>query len=99
MSGARPNMPPVALPRFPRSCERIWRGGGRLHERGYPTRGVDFIIPGDLAGEGFGIRDPQTGACHMTGNQAQKWGPRYMTPAVNSVADNYDGYASLRGAT
>jgi hypothetical protein len=47
----------------------------------------------------FGIRDPQTGACHMTGNQAQKWGPRYMTPAVNSVADNHDEYADLRGAT
>jgi excisionase family DNA binding protein len=74
-----------------------WRA--RLHDRGYPTRGVDFIIPGDLAGEGFGIRDPQTGACHMSGNQAQKWGPRYLTPAVNSVAENHDGYASLRGAT
>ncbi len=63
-----------------------WRE--RLRERGYPTRGVDFIIPGDLAGEGFGIRDPKTGACHMSGNQAQKWGPRYLTPAVNSVAEN-----------
>ena len=74
-----------------------WRE--RLRERGYPTRGADFIIPGDLAGDGFGIRDPQTGACHMTGNQAKKWGPRCLAPAVNSVADNHDGYASLRGAT
>lgn len=74
-----------------------WRE--RLRERGYPTRGVDFIIPGDLAGEEFGIRDPQTGACHMSSNQAKKWGPRYMAPAVNSVAENHDGYASLRGAT
>jgi integrase len=74
-----------------------WRA--RLREYGRPTRGVDFVIPGDLAAEAFGIRDPQTGACHMTGNQAQKWGPRYMTPAVNSVVDNQDGYANLRGAT
>jgi hypothetical protein len=35
----------------------------------------------------------------MTGNQAQKWGPRYLTLAVNSVANNHDGYANLRGAT
>lgn len=35
----------------------------------------------------------------MSGNQAKRWGPRYMMPAVNSVADNHDGYASLRGAT
>jgi hypothetical protein len=35
----------------------------------------------------------------MTGNQAQKWGPRYLTPAVNSVADSQAGYVKLRGAT
>jgi hypothetical protein len=35
----------------------------------------------------------------MSGNQAKKWGPRYMTPAVNSVAESQDGYANLRGAT
>jgi hypothetical protein len=74
-----------------------WRA--RLREHGYPTRGVDFVIPGDLVGEGFGIRDPRTGAWHMSGNQAKKWGPRYMTPAVDSVADSQDGYANLRGAT
>ena len=85
------------LPALLREDLAWWRA--RLHERGYPTDGVDFIIPGDLAGEGFGIRDPRTGACHMSGNQAQKWGPRYMTPAVNSVAENHDGYASLCGAT
>jgi integrase len=43
-----------------------WRE--RLREGGYRTRGVDFIIPGDLAGEEHGIRDPDTGACHMSGN-------------------------------
>jgi hypothetical protein len=74
-----------------------WRGC--LRESGYPTRGVDFIIPGDLVGKCFGIRDAMTGACHMSSNQAKKWGPRYLKPAVDSVADNQDGYASLRGAT
>ena len=48
-----------------------WRE--RMRERGYPTRGVDFIIPGDLAGEEFGIRDPKTGACHMSGNGGLIW--------------------------
>ena len=74
-----------------------WRA--RLGECGHPARGVDFIIPGDLAGKGFGIRDAMTGACHMSSNQAKKWGPRYLKPAVDSVADNQDGYANLRGAT
>lgn len=74
-----------------------WRA--RLREHGYSTRAVDFVIPGDLASEEWGIRDPGTGACHMSSNQAKKWGPRYMTPAVSAVADNQDGYANVRGAT
>ena len=49
-----------------------WRS--RLRQHGYPTRGVDFVVPGDLAGEGFGIRDPRTGAWHMSGNQAKSGG-------------------------
>lgn len=71
----------------------------RLRDAGYPTRGVDFIIPGDLANEEFGIRDRQTGACHMSSNQAKKWGPRYLALAVSAVADSRDGYVNLRGAT
>jgi integrase len=66
-------------------------------ECGYRTRGVDFVIPGDLAGD-HGICDPRTGACHMSGNQAKKWGLRYMTPAINALAQSDARYANLRGA-
>jgi integrase len=53
-TGRAPKVPPLL-----REDLAWWRA--RLHERGYPTREVDFIIPGDLAGEEFGIRDPKTG--------------------------------------
>jgi integrase len=85
------------IPELLREDLAWWRA--RLREHGYPTRSVDFIIPGDLAGEKHGIRNPETGACHISSNQAQKWGPRYLRPAVNSVADDQDGYGNLRGAT
>jgi integrase len=85
------------VPALLREDLQWWRT--RLREHGYSTRGVDFVIPGDLASEEWGIRDPRTGACHVSSNQAQKWGPRYLKPAVNSVADNQDGYANVRGAT
>lgn len=87
----------VKVPSLLREDLLWWRA--RLREFGYPSRGVDFVIPGDLAGKDYGVRDARTGACHVTGNQAQKWGPRYLTPAVNSVADSQAGYVNLRGAT
>lgn len=71
----------------------------RLQDAGYPTRSVDFVIPGDLTGKAFGIRDKRNGACHMTSNQAKKWGPRYLAPAVSTVAQSHHEHASLRGAT
>ena len=74
-----------------------WRALLRRH--GYAARDADFVIPGDLAGRGHGIRDPRTGACHMSVNQAQKWGPRYMRPAVDAVAENDAAFAKIAGAT
>jgi integrase len=75
----------------------VWRALLRQHR--HPAREVDFIVPGNLAGDEHGIRDPDTGACHMSRNQAQKWGPRYMTPAVNTVADHSAAFANIVGAT
>ena len=74
-----------------------WRA--LLRSANYPTCDFDFIVPGNLAGEQHGIRDTRTGACHMTSNQAKKWGPRYLEPAVNAVAEQHEAYANLRGAT
>ncbi len=75
----------------------IWRA--LLRQHGYPTRDVDFIIPGDLTGSHNGICDPDTDARHMSSNQAQKWGPRYMKPAVDAVANAYTEFAKVTGAT
>jgi integrase len=79
--------------------EDLERWRALLRAAGYPVRGVDFVVPGDLAGGWYGIRDTRTGACHMTSNQAKKWRPRYLTPAVNAVAEKHDAYVNLRGAT
>ncbi len=87
----------VNVPSLLREDLVLWRA--QLQEFGYRTHGVDFVIPGDLASKEFGLRDQTTGACHMTSNQAQKWGPRYLRPAINAVASNQDGYINLRGAT
>jgi hypothetical protein len=35
----------------------------------------------------------------MSSNQAQKWGPRYMKPAVDAVANAYTEFAKVTGAT
>jgi integrase len=75
----------------------LWRA--LLRQTGHRAEEVDFIVPGDLTGKERGIRDPGTGACHMSRNQAQKWGPRYMTRAVTSVADHTAGFAQIMGAT
>jgi hypothetical protein len=55
-----------------------WRS--TLQTIGHPVRGLDFI-PGDLAGPEHGARDPRTGACHFSENQARAWGQRFFTPA------------------
>lgn len=69
-----------------------------LEDFGYPVRGLDFIIPGDLAGREHGTRDPRTGACHFSENQARAWGERFFTPAVQNAAEQPELFAIL-GAT
>lgn len=75
----------------------LWRALLRAHGRAADD--TDFVIPGDLTGAGHGIKDATTGARHMSSNQAKKWGPRYMTPAVESVAAKHAAFAAIAGAT
>jgi integrase len=73
-----------------------WREALRLS--GHPARDVDFIIPGDLANTRHGVRDPRTGACHVSKNQADTWGRKFFTPAVRKVAEQPEFFHIL-GAT
>ncbi|HXN37590.1 MAG TPA: hypothetical protein VN892_06120, partial [Solirubrobacteraceae bacterium] len=75
----------------------VWRAALRQH--GHPARDVDFVIPGDLTGPHNGIREPATGACHMSSNQAQQWRARCMKPAVEAVANSDSAFANMIGAT
>jgi integrase len=60
---------------------------------GYPTRGEDFLLRGDLGGH-------STLDGHMTGSQAHKWPRRYFGPAVRKVADAWpDEHTDIIGAT
>jgi hypothetical protein len=88
---------PVNVPSLLESDLDWWRE--RLEEHGHPTRPMDFVIPGDLAGKRYGRLDKKTGARYMTASQADKWGPRYMTRAVNAVASRDARFEALRGAT
>jgi integrase len=65
---------------------------------GHSVRGIDFVIPGDLAGGQHGARDPRTGGCHFSENQARAWGERFFTPAVEKAAEQPELLAIL-GAT
>jgi hypothetical protein len=58
----------------------VWRA--MLIANGHEARDVDFVIPGDLTGPHSGIREPDTGACHMSSNQAQQWRSRCMRPIL-----------------
>jgi integrase len=69
-----------------------------LQAWGHPARAVDFIIPGDLAGARYGIREPHTDACHLTANQAKAWGSKSFTPAVKHVATRSE-FMHVLGAT
>jgi integrase len=75
----------------------LWRA--LLRQQGHPARDEDFIVPGDLAGQRFGIRDPETGAWHMSTNQAKKWGPRFMKPALKAMAESDPSLLSAIDAT
>lgn len=86
----------TALPRILLKDLRDWREA--LRRWGHPARDVDFILPGDLAGAQYGVLDARTGACHFSGNQAQKWGPKFFNPAVQKVAERPQ-FANILGAT
>ncbi len=73
-----------------------WRAA--LRRWGHPARDVDFVIPGDLGGSQFGVRDPRTGAVHFSLSQARKWGPKFFNPAVAEVAKQPE-FADILGAT
>lgn len=73
-----------------------WRT--QLQDWGHPAREVDFIIPGDLGGEHLGVKDPRTGARHLSLNQCKKWGQKFFKPAVNEAAEDGE-FANILGAT
>jgi integrase len=76
---------------------KVWKS--LLRSAGHSTRDEDFIISGDLAGSRYGVRDPRTGGCHFTRNQAGKWGPKYFTPMAKGVAKDVKGMAGILAAT
>ena len=76
---------------------QTWRAA--LRASGVSERGVDFVFAGDLGGRSWGVREVGTDACHFSANQARKWGPNYLTPAVKEVAEHEEGYADVVGAT
>ena len=86
----------AAMPGILREDLSEWRDA--LRRRGRPARDIDFIIAGNLAGPQHGVRDPRTGACHVTQNQAGSWGSRFFTPAVTKVAEQPEFFQIL-GAT
>ena len=86
----------TAIPSILQADLSEWRAA--LENAGHPTRECDFIIPGDLTGTQYGIRDLRTGACHFTDSQAHSWGARFFTPAVKTVAERPE-FALILGAT
>lgn len=87
----------TATPSVLREDLSEWREA--LRRWGHPARDIDFIIPGDLASAQHGVRDPQTGACHATRNQAGSWGTRFFSPAVTKAAAEHPELFNILGAT
>jgi hypothetical protein len=75
----------------------VWRE--MLVADGYQARDVDFVIPGDLTGPHSGIHERDTGACHMSSNQAQQWRARCMKPILEEVAKAHPAFANVVDAT
>jgi hypothetical protein len=69
-----------------------------LTQSGHPARVTDFIIPGDLTHVRHGVRETETGACHLSKSHAKTWGPDCFTPAVRAVAQLPE-FARILGAT
>lgn len=87
----RTYMPPLL-----REDLTAWRAA--LEGAGHRTRDCDFIIPGNVAGYQHGVRDPNTGACHLTDSQADAWRTRIFTPAVKKAAQRPE-FSAILGAT
>ena len=86
----------TAMPSILREDLSEWRDA--LRHSGHPAREFDFIIPGDLSGAQHGVRDPRTGACHLSESQARSWGAGFFTPAVEKVARRPE-FVPILGAT
>ncbi|MGD0452389.1 MAG: hypothetical protein ABSB69_02220 [Solirubrobacteraceae bacterium] len=86
----------TVIPAILREDLAAWRLA--LRHAGHPARELDFIIPGDLAGAEHGVREPRTGACHFSENQAHVWGARFFTPAVKKAAERAE-FTEIHGAT
>ncbi|HEY2768880.1 MAG TPA: hypothetical protein VGI76_11535 [Solirubrobacteraceae bacterium] len=74
----------TAVPSILRDDLEQWRQ--TLANASHPARDMDFIIPGDLTGAGQGVRDPETGAVHLSRAQAKKWGQTRFKSAVQAVS-------------
>jgi hypothetical protein len=85
----------IAIPGILQEDLAEWRAC--LLQAGHPASEHDFIIPGDLAGAQHGIRDPSTGACHLTEGQAHSWSRRFFAPAVEQVAQRTE-FSAIRNA-
>jgi integrase len=86
----------TAIPSILREDLEQWRQ--ILTQSGHPARGSDFIIPGNLAHARHGVREAETGACHLSKSQAKTWGADCFTPAVQAVAQRPE-FARILGAT
>jgi hypothetical protein len=71
--------------------------GELLRAWGHPARDQGFIIPGNLC-PGWGVTEPQTGACHFSANMTRQWRVRGFKPAVAAAAKE-PGLAEIQGAT
>lgn len=86
----------TAMPGILREDLERWRE--LLTQSGRRARDRDFIIPGNLANAGHGVREADTGACHFSKSQAKAWGQDCFTPAVRAVAQRPE-FARILGAT
>ncbi len=86
----------TAIPGILREDLQQWRQA--LVDGGHSARDVDFIIPGDLTGAEQGVRDPATGAVHLSRAQAKNWVQTRFRPAVRTLATRTE-FASILGAT
>jgi integrase len=68
----------IPLPRLLATDLEAWRTA--LKDAGHAADPESFVFPGSLGGDCHGHP-----LGHMTGNQAKKWGGKYLRPAVEAV--------------